>query len=438
MRPAKLVLAAILIAACTPSARRSTAGTESTPRCCAAEGKRIAAKHKVLAIASRRVTHTELWAAVDPFVRAPGLSVGDVGRSIQGRPIRAVTFGTGPTTVLLWSQMHGDESTATMSLADLIAWFASSAPEHAALRNALASNLKIVMIPMLNPDGAELFQRENAVGVDVNRDARNLSTPEARALKSLRDSIRPAFGFNLHDQNARTLTGNNGNQVAIALLAPAADEDRSYGPARSTARLVASVIASVLKNELPGRLAKYNDAHEPRAFGDLMQQWGTSTVLIESGAMPDDPEKQKLRAVNVIAILSALNAMSEGSWQSADPDAYESIPNNSRSAVDILVRGGSLVLPGAEPVRVDVALNYEEPVALREPRVREVGDLARVIALDTLDVTGLYLHPAPSMLTIRNDMRWIRFDTTASIAVRRGRDASSAIVRVIGDRAPSW
>jgi hypothetical protein len=407
----------------------------STPRCCAVQGRAISEKHGVSTIASRRFTHTDLWTALDPLVRAPGLSVTEVGASIQGRPIRAVTFGTGPVTVLLWSQMHGDESTATMSLADLISWFASPSPEHAALRNALMSKLTIVMIPMLNPDGAELFQRENAVGVDVNRDARNLSTPEARALKSLRDSVKPAFGFNLHDQNARTLTGNNGNQVAIALLAPAADEERTYGPTRTTARLVAAVIASVLKAEIPGRLAKYSDAHEPRAFGDLMQQWGTSTVLIESGAMPDDAEKQKLRELNVIAILSALYAMAEGSWRNADPDAYESIPTNSRSAVDLLVRGGSLVLPGAEPVRVDVALNYEEPVARRDPRVREVGDLARVIALDTLDVTGMYLHPASSMLTSRNGMWWIRFDTTAVIAVRRGRDLPSEIVRMIGDRS---
>ena len=427
------VVTAVAVTACAPLARQSTEANGWAPQCCSAEGRSIAGKYRAAAIGSRRFTHAELWAVLDPMLKAPGLSVAEVGRSIQGRPIRAVTFGTGTTTVLLWSQMHGDESTATMSLADLIAWFASMTPEHAALRNALSSKLKIVMIPMLNPDGAELFQRENAVGVDVNRDARNLATPEARALKQLRDSIKPAFGFNLHDQNARTLTGNNGNQVAIALLAPAADEERTYGPTRTTARLVASVIASVLKAEIPGRLAKYNDAHEPRAFGDLMQQWGTSTVLIESGAMPDDPEKQKLREVNVIAILSALNAMADGSWRNANPEAYESIPTNSRSAVDLLVRGASLVLPGAEPVRVDMALNYEESVARREPRVREVGDLARVIALDTLDATGMYLHPAASMLTDRNGMRWIRFDTTAVIAIRKGRDPNSEVVRIIGD-----
>ena len=351
---------------------------------------------------------------------------------MQGRPIRTVTYGNGPVTVLLWSQMHGDESTATMSLADLIAWFASASPAAPELRQRLASRLRIVMIPMLNPDGAELFQRENAIGIDVNRDARNLSTPEARILKAVRDSLQPGFGFNLHDQNARTLTGSNGTQVAIALLAPAADEQRSYGPTRTAARLVASVIAAVLSNEIPGRLARYNDAHEPRAFGDLMQQWGTSTVLIESGAMPDDPEKQKLRTLNVVAILSALDAMATDSWRAADIAAYEGVPSNSRSAVDLLVRGGSIVMPGGQAVRADLALNYEDAVARHDLRLRDVGDLRAQVALDTIEATGLYLHPAPSMLTQRGAASWMRFDTTATLTVRRGPQRTSDSLSTIG------
>jgi hypothetical protein len=395
------------------------------------EAHSIAQRHRVAAIDSRKFTQAEFWSAIEPALRSPALSVAEVGRSLQGRPIRAVTFGNGPTTVLLWSQMHGDESTATMALADILSWLAADSGDHQELKQRLASRLKIVMIPMLNPDGAELFQRENAAGIDINRDARSLSTPEARALKSLRDSIRPQFGFNLHDQNARTLTGGAGSQVAIALLAPAADEDRTWGPARSTARLVSSMITSVLRKEIPGRLARYNDAHEPRAFGDLMQQWGTSTVLIESGAMPDDPEKQKLRTLNVVAILSALDAMATSSWEDADPAVYESIPMNSRSAVDVLIRGGSLVVPGFPPIRADVSLNYEESVAKRDPRVQSVGDLASVVALDTIDASGLFLHPGSSMLTTRGASRWIRFDTTAVLSLRRGSSTGSEVVRSI-------
>lgn len=429
-------------AACTRAAPVNTPVSASAtpaggPSCCAAEAKQIAERYRVAAIANRRFTHEQLWAALDPLTRAPGIRVREIGRSVQGRAIRAVTFGRGPTTVLLWSQMHGDEATATMSLADMLAWMGASGGERDVLRQRLDSLLTIVMVPMLNPDGAELFQRENAIGIDVNRDARRLVTPEARALKSLRDSINPAYGFNLHDQNARTLAGPRGPQVAIALLAPAAEATGAYGPTRTDARLVAAEIATVLRGEIGARVAKYNDAFEPRAFGDLMQQWGTRTVLIESGALPDDVDKQKLRAVNVIALLSALDAIATGRYRAADAAAYESLPSNARVANDVFIRGGTLVMPGSPPMRVDLTIAYEDPVARLRPRVRDVGDVASGVALDTIDASGLFLHPDASALVERGGRRWLRIDAAANIAIRRGADASSALVRMLGVATPA-
>jgi len=96
------------------------------------------------------------------------------------------------------------------------------------------------------------------------------------------------------------------------------------------------------------------------------------------------------------------------------------------------LKGGSLVLPGLPPTRADVAINYEESVAKLDARVTDVGDLVRVIALDTVDVSGLFLHPSPAMLTTRDGGSWIRFDTTAVISVRRGPAPGSEEVRVIG------
>ena len=322
--PAALAAAALFAAAC---ARRPA----SPPSCCAAAAGRIAAGHRVAAIATPRFTHAELWRALDPFLRAPGVQARDVGRSVEGRAIRAVTVGTGATTVLLWSQMHGNEPTATMALADLIAWFAAADGTDAALRRRLTSRLTIVMVPMLNPDGAERFQRGNADGADVNRDAHTLRTPEAQALKSLRDSIRPAFGFNLHDQGSGFRAGAGGPPVAIALLAPPAEPTRAWGATRQTARLLAADIASVVSAEVPGRVARFDETFEPRAFGDLMQQWGTSTVLIESGVLPDDAAKQQLRDLTAIAIVSALDAIATGRHRNADPGVYDALPPNTRA-----------------------------------------------------------------------------------------------------------
>ena len=98
----------------------------------------------------------------------------------------------------------------------------------------------------------------------------------------------------------------------------------------------------------------------------------------------------------------------------------------------MLVVGGTLVRPGLAPVRADVALNYDEPVARRGPRVRDVGDLAAVVAIDTVAAEGLWLHPAPSMLETRGDARWLRIDAPATLTIRRGREATSELVTTIG------
>ena len=397
-------------------------------------GLRIADRYRVAAITERRFTHNDFWRAIDPSVKSPAFRVEEIGQSILGRPIRSVTFGQGPTKVLLWSQMHGDEAAATMALADIFRFFAEANDDP--LRERLRRSLTLVFIPMLNPDGAELFQRENAVGIDVNRDARRQVTPEAQALKTTHDRFRPQFGFNLHDQNARTRVGRRGMQSGIALLAPAYDSTLQYNEVRSRARLVAAALATMFAQEIPGRVAKYDDAFNPRAFGDLMQQWGTSTVLIESGALPDDPQKQRLRALNVAAILGALDAIATGSYESATPQEYDSLPFNQGGAFDVLVIGGEFVLPGKAPMLLDLAINYDDAVARQGGRIRDSGDLSDAIAIDTVNARGLFLHPAPSMLTTTTAGPMLRLGAVAEFEIRMGVEASSPLIRRIGGSLP--
>lgn len=361
-----------------------------------AQGDVVAERYRVAALTDRKAGPDPYWAALAPSLRSPDLRVDTIGRSALGRPLRAVTFGRGPTTVLLWSQMHGDESTASMSLADILRFFAEGGDDP--LRQQIARSLTVVMVPMLNPDGAERWQRENGAGIDINRDGRRTATPEGQALKGLRDRLQPAWGFNLHDQGARVRAGPNGQQVAIALLAPAIDTLGTFDPVRGRARRLASVIAGRLATEIPGRIAKYDDDFNPRAFGDLMQVWGTSTVLIESGALRGDPDKQRLRALNVTAILAALDAIATGAVMTADPEVYDALPYNTAGAYDVLVRGGTVLIPGQPPLVADLAANYTDAVARTGARLREVGDLRDAVAFDTVDATGRFLRPRPPML----------------------------------------
>ncbi|MGK2934845.1 MAG: M14 family zinc carboxypeptidase [Gemmatimonadaceae bacterium] len=429
-----LVAGSILMIGGCATIQRAPATTDAPP-CCTRDAFRDvladADRYRNPAISTRRFTHQEFWTAVDGSIMSPDARVEIIGQSMLGRDIRAVTYGTGPTRVLLWSQMHGDESTATMALADIFRFLSEA--DASPLRQRLLRELTLVFVPMLNPDGAELFQRQNAVGIDVNRDARRLATPEARALKALRDSVQPRFGFNLHDQNARTRAGEDGLTSGIALLPPAYDEGKSYNEVRLRARLVAATLATVFAYEIPGRVAKYDDEYNPRAFGDLMQQWGTSTVLIESGALPADPEKQRLRALNFAGILLALDAIATRGYETADAGAYERLPFNEGGAFDLLVRGGHLVLPGRPSMQADLAINYDDAVARTGGRVRDVGDLAHVVAIDTIEAGGLYLHPAPGALSFTPAGPMLRLGASAVIDLRRGPDPASDLVRRIPD-----
>ena len=433
---AACLLAVFLAASCAHHRPVLPAGTVASSlfRGTFETGLHIAATYRVPVFNSRRFTHGDLWTALERPLRSSRMMVKEEGKSLLGRQIRTITAGSGETTVLLWSQMHGDESTATMALVDIINYLADPSPDP--FRDALLNRLTIVMIPMLNPDGAHLFQRRNAVGIDINRDARRLATPEARLLKAVRDRVQPQFGFNLHDQNPHTYAGRSGNRAAIALLAPAADEPRSWGPVRTRARQVASIIAEVLQNELPGHVARYGDAFNPRAFGDLMQQWGTSTVLIESGVLDDDPEKQKLRAVNVAALLTAFDAIAHSTYLDADIRAYEGLPQNRGFSHDLLVRGGWLVLGDSEPMLVDLAFAYSNAVADTGLTLTEAGDLDEVGALEIFDAKGLYLHPEPSMVSQEEGGGYLLIGAPVYLTIRRGRDSSSEIVKVIGSLLP--
>jgi protein MpaA len=126
-----------------------------------------------------------------------------IGRSVQGRPIFVQIVGQGTETALIMGSIHGDE------------------PAAGALVSALADRLRadprllegrrVVLLPAANPDGLAARTRENAHGIDLNRNfdtgnrvdngtngLRPLTEPESQALESAIKEYAPSRIVSVH------------------------------------------------------------------------------------------------------------------------------------------------------------------------------------------------------------------------------------------------
>jgi hypothetical protein len=344
------------------------------------------------------VAHADVVAAADRAVAADRDRVTRdvIGRSVEGRDLLHLAVGAGPTHVLLWSQMHGDEPSATPAIFDLLEWIRRERDTVAARR--IVERLTVHLVPMLNPDGAERFVRRNAQGIDINRDALNLQTPEGRALKALRDRVQPVLGFNLHNQNGQTSAGTPPRPATISLLAVAHDPERSDSPRRILARKTAAVIRDALEPLIPGQIGRYSDEFEVRAFGDNLGVWGTGVVLIESGPLPGAQADAALVRLNFVALVAALDAIASGRAESHPTAAYDSLPLNESNLFAVRIRNATIMAgTGVPPFTADLGLTTSRSV-VREggtrtlsmgARIADLGDLRVFGALEDIDATGL-------------------------------------------------
>jgi len=307
----------------------------------------------------------------------------EIGRSVQGRAIHLLILGQGDKKILLWSQMHGDEPSATPALLDIASYLLGHADEPEP--QAILEGVTLLMIPMLNPDGAQVYERRNAQAIDINRDALNLATPEGRILKQVRDQHQPLLGLNLHDQNRRTAVGDSKKLATNAVLAVAGDPEGTETPGRLRAKRVCSAIVEALAPFMPGGMARYDEDWSPRAFGDNLTAWGTPVVLIESGGLPPGRDFTELTRLNFVAILTVLQELVKDDLAGYDPEVYEKLlRNQSNSWTDVAVRGGYLLQPGTSvPYRADLAFNVyrdDRQVAgcatevTARSRIVEIGD----------------------------------------------------------------
>ena len=357
-----------------------------------------------------RVRHADLRRYLEQL-RTEGVAVTEVGRSVAGREIYQMEFGKGPLKIFMWSQMHGDEPTATSALIDLFHYLQRN--RNTPSVSAIERSITLRAVPMLNPDGAELFQRRNLQFIDINRDARTLSTPEGQLLKRLRDQWSPDIGFNLHNQHPLTAVGDTKRQATISLLAVPSDANGGDTPARIRNKKLCAVMVEALAPFIYGHVARYDDTFNPRAFGDMISRWGTPVILIETGALHGRSEMDLVQ-LNFIALMSALRALTDGSAEGANPAVYDALRYNTTGTIfNLIIRRATVVNRSqtqqarVPPFVADIAINensfWNKGQLERRASIQDVGDMSFVRGIDEIDARNYYVTAANGVLRSESD-----------------------------------
>lgn len=300
-----------------------------------------------------------------------------IGKSVKGNPIYKYTIGSGKTKVFMWSQMHGNEGTTTKALFD----FFNVIHSDTEIGGKLLRNFTFCFLPMVNPDGAELYTRENANTVDLNRDAFHLSQPESVLLRQTFDEFQPDFCYNLHDQRTIYGAGDSGKVATVSFLAPSFNDNRDVNEARSKAMNVIVAMNDELQKHIPNQVGRFDDGFNINCIGDTFQNLNVPTILFEAGHYENDYYREYTRKMIFIALLSGLEHLYENDIVHNELEKYLQIPQNKINFYDFLYRNVKINYDSNEII-TNFAAQYKEDLVDGQIQfnayIAEIGELKGV------------------------------------------------------------
>lgn len=301
-----------------------------------------------------------------------------IGTSFLGNPIYKLSFGSGEKRLLIWSQMHGNESSGTRAMFDVINFF----EQKSELAQAILSNLTIDFIPMLNPDGANVNTRRNAVGIDINRDFLAKESTEIHVLLNQIEKGSYQTLFNLHDQRTIFNVGQTAKPATLSFLAPSYNVEEDVNEVREKTMGIIQAMNTELQKIIPGQVGRYTSEFYPMSTGDNFTKMGYPCVLFEAGHFPDDYQRNETRKYNALAIIAGLNALLAN--ENLPFDTYTSIPQNGQKYLDIILRQVQIKNEEKSSV-VDLGIyfedcyNEEKNSVEQHAKITEIGDLRKFI-----------------------------------------------------------
>ncbi len=278
-----------------------------------------------------------------------------IGLSELKRPIYEINIGKGASKILIWSQMHGNETTTTKALLDLLNYLHLN--ENTSFVKTLIAKCTIKIIPMLNPDGAAVYNRLNAHNKDLNRDAMKQSQSETQAFFKVLNDFKPNYCFNMHGQRTIFSAGKADYPATLSFLSPSIDDERSVISTRKVGMQLISAAYEMLQDFIPNQIGGYDDAYNPNCFGDYIQSSDVPTVLFEAGHYQNDYNRNKTRQFVFLSLLKMLDIISEDELSKYDFKTYFDIPMNQKLYYDCIISGAKNLYSN------DIGVVYKEILA---------------------------------------------------------------------------
>lgn len=349
------------------------------------EIKSLFLKHKETNLFHRYITNKH----IEPLLNNLGsqVEIETIGKSVLNNSIYALKIGKGNKRILMWSQMHGNESTTTKALFDLLNTFLSENKSFKAILEACT----LYIIPILNPDGAQAYTRINANEVDLNRDAQNLSQPESKVLRTIFESFKPHFCYNLHGQRTIFSTGNSNKPATVSFLAPAQDVACTITPNRKVAMEVIGVMNDTLQKIIPKQVGVYDDAFNLNCVGDTFQTENIPTILFEAGHYKNDYEREVTRELIYVSYMSSLSYIANINITGSNYESYFKIPENEKRFFDVIIRNAKVMSHSNEKIN-DIAIQYQEKLINDKieliPKIEKIEKLNDFYGHKEIDANG--------------------------------------------------
>jgi hypothetical protein len=291
------------------------------------------------------------------------------GNTKKGNPIWLAKIGTGPFKILITTQIHGKEPLGTEAMIDLIQQLSQSGNP---MIGQILEKCTIWIVPRLNPDGAEVFQRRNQqdwdpeefglppetpapwyfsknpkdFGFDINRDFNIFSitvgdpnwqsklpplpgssrfpgylvTPEARTLMTIFKEFKPHVYIDLHHQGTFVIGETN----EMCVLSVAADPNvlLSKQVNEAALRALTSRGQSVFNN-----ITLYESELGKGGYSALgvADYFGSAVMLFELRTIGQE-SKGYLTEIDKIGVMAILEAAATGELFYLEPTLYDSLP----------------------------------------------------------------------------------------------------------------